>query len=832
MPSKRALIVVGTLAMVLAGLIAFSAVRWSHGPVAWFMPGPLGRARITTPVPLKPSAGGYLTRAIGLSRPEEKTWAKHNGLTPALSFSHHLAEVFPVSLYATHPQFFPLIGGRRLDPPKGSGFWNPDLGRADVARFAARQADRFFDHHPDAVSYSLGINDGIIFGESPATLALVQPPQWFRGRPDYSRLVFTFMNRAAAALAKSHPDKYLGCLAYYWCEDAPPFKVDPHVVPFLTADRSQSYDPAFLRQEFDLQTRWARALGAGKGKAEKRKAEKPKADPKATDAPSGSDVGVSAFQHVSVSPSQRVGVSPPIRPRLGLYDYLDDYGFLVPRVPIHAFAEHIRHAYEVGFTDYYGESSRNWGLDGPLPWVIAQLLQNPEQNVDALLDAYYASYFQEAAGPMRKFFELCESQWMHQTGPSYWLKHYRNESQADLFPPAVRRRLRAYLTEAQKDAESIGGTNFAYAASQHAAILAQRVAFVSDSFGVTERFCALQEARAKLGNALLRGTAAGPALARLLADYLAKRSAFIRYTVQTTERWPLAFYPINYDDFLRDDPTFEATFKLAAADDLAAQNRRRTDSGHGPAAAERSDAGLAAFRRLGIAAIGDAVAGANAVAARQAPEVLPNGGFEGALVPGRRIAGLNYGISLPAPWLSETEPTEDGVAKLRESSHASVGAGRPGSPAASAPRFLHLGGQVDATAYQWVHATGGRLYLASAQTRGRVSSSDRVTLTLGFLDAQQKPVGRVVVMRLPEGAWPRWVTLRQGERAPATAAWVGVGLRIQHQVPGDWADFAKFSLQEADEKLKAETRKSGRPELLRSGMPEKERITVRPRNPW
>ena len=62
---------------------------------------------------------------------------------------------------------------------------------------AAAAARAHFATEPDSESFSLGVNDGLTFGESPETLALTTPVRWFRGRPDYSALVFTFMNRAA-----------------------------------------------------------------------------------------------------------------------------------------------------------------------------------------------------------------------------------------------------------------------------------------------------------------------------------------------------------------------------------------------------------------------------------------------------------------------------------------------------------------------------------------------------------------------------------------------------------------------------------------------------------
>ncbi len=879
--------------------VAFIAAAWGVGalvteanrpPDFYFMPGPLGRvarpsardgrtvepsSRLTAsdlqfdisaarpaevsstaqPFPrstVRPvdRSTGYQTRALsGLNTREEQEWATRNHLTPPLAFSHHLAEVFPRALFKTHPEYFPLIWGQRLDPADRIAFWQPDLGREDVAHFAAEQAKQYFDQHPTAETFSLGVNDGLMFGESPETVALlraaaaaasrtVEPKHrptasdhsstvrpfdstsvrpfdrptvrsldrstdrpYFRNRPDFSPLVFTFMNRAAADLARSHPDKYLGCLAYYWCENAPPFPVDPHIIPFLTADRAQSYDPAFQREEFALQARWARALSvrsprAGKAVPSAARDSRPKLRFRKTemdsvaDQPMGSnhsDFSVSAFQFFSFSNNPRTSdpqnlsstepqidrstVRPLHRPRdqnarstvrpldrsnvlprLGLYDYLYGFGFLIPRVPIHAFAEHIRHAHEVGFTDYFAELNPNWALDGPKPWVIAQLLQDPEQDVDRLLDTYYSAYFQNAAGPMRQFFDRCETQWMQQKGPVYWLKQYRNESQAELFPSAVCVELRRLLNLAASKANSD--------------LVRRRVAFVADAFGVTERFVLFCEARTALASAVLRREAA-TTLSPLLVDYRSKRSAFIRYTHQLTDREPLAFSRIEYTDWLKDDPAFAAT--LAIAESAALGFSGSEVQGFRAPGAQINRPPVQPFNRSTVRPLNGA------------RELLPHGEFAGPLQPGAQIGGLRYGIDLPAPWTSTVEPIE----------HFRASVVRSG---ASAP-LLRITGSLATTISQRAPISPGRLYIASATVRAQVSPTGMVMLTLGWLDAKQRRIGTSVGIRLPEGHWPDWVELRQGARAPAGAVSAELTLAVKRQFGSDFAEVGKFSLR-------------------------------------
>jgi hypothetical protein len=671
-------------------------------PERWFAPGPTGREPGHAASPPGPAA--FRSRHIGgLGSPAAAAWAQHNGLTPALSFSHNLASVFPPTLFAEHPDYFPLVNGRREQPTAQSYSWNPDLSRPDVALHAARVARDAFVAEPGRVSFSLGVNDGLLYGESPELLAAVTPLRWFRGRPDYSNLTFRFMNRAADELSRSHPDKFLGTLAYYWEENTPDFPVHPQVLPFLTADRSQGYDPAFWREEFSLQERWA------------------KAGPR----------------------------------RLGLYDYLYGVGFVVPRLHPHLIAENLRHARSVGFTDYYCEATPNWGIDGPMTWLVAQLLSNPNQSVDGLLDEYYARYFQESAAPMRRFFERCEEQWMRQPGPSYWLKHFRNESQADLFPSAVCAELRQRLDEAGRMARR--------------STVQARVALVADAFGVSERFVRMNELRARLSRETVTRRLAGSAGAGLLGAYLDAKHEFIRYSQELTARQPLAFSQILYEDFLRNDPT------VAAVAAIRASGSAQPNAGPDPLEVlqGRAEIGLTDGRVF-----------AEALAREAAIERLPDGGLEGARRAGRKIAGLTYGIDLPGAWQSKVEPTQTHVGEVTTAAARTGAAG------------LRISGAVNTTVFQWLPATADRLYVASVQARGHVTSSNAVFLTFGWLDAQGRHLGKSRAARLPDGSWPEWVPLQQGARAPQGAAWIGIGVHLQNQLTGDWAEFDDFSLRE------------------------------------
>lgn len=686
----RAIIAAGVTTAALALFTLAVPRAGTIEPARWFMPGRLGHepGRLSGPdrrPATFPTGNAFLTRSFGgLRSDREAAWGRRNELTPRIGFSHNLATVFPPELYRTHPEYFPLTDGRRLEPPKGSSFWNPDIARPDVARYAGEAARRHFETNPAAVSFDLGVNDALVWGESPELRALATPPRWFRERPDYSDVVFTFMNRAATELARTHPDRYVGALAYYWCENTPSFPLHPQVIPFLTADRAQGYDSAFVAEERALQTKW--------GELSRNRAA-----------------------------TERAAPVPP--PRLGIYDYVYGGGFLIPRTHPRLIADHLRHAAGAGFTDYYAEIYPNWGLDGPMPWLLTQLVRAPETPVDCLLDEYYARYFQEAAEPMRRFYARCEEQWLRQPGPPYWLKHYRNESQAVVFPPAVTAELRALLDEAGRRARQ--------------ARVRERVAFVGAAFGVTERFVAFKTHRDALLRAALTGGAADRAgLAAGLERHAALRRDFVDYTEALQRREPLAVGPFGWIDYLANDPVGTVRHALDGAVPL-----RRN--------------------------------------------LVTDPGLTGALQPPRKIAELIYSVPLPAGWNSRVEPSQYHTAEVRTD-------GADG-------RRLRIAGTKDTTLSQWQAIDGLRPHTVAITLRGRVLPGTIVKVVLSWLDASHRHIGFHPV-HLPDGEWPEWVTLRQHAVPPAGAAWVGLGLRVQNQVAGEWIEAKDFALRAVGDK--------------------------------
>lgn len=449
------------------------AVAWllqRYADVHWFFPGPDGES--------VPSRGtwsvsgvlsevrqpAFVSRDLFLSgSADDAAWAVRNGLRARIEFGHALNRVFTAAEFDAHPAWFPVVRGQRLRPRDADDHhWQPSLARPDVAEFAAARARAAFAADPARRSFALGMNDTVRFDQGPETRTLVEPLRWFRGMPDYSPLVFTFMNRAAATLDADPAmnGRYLGCLAYFWCENAPPFPVDPRVVPFLTTDRSQFFDQTYGAAEVDLLARWGRS-------------------------------GVKTF---------------------GLWDYAYGSGFLVPRVPVRGLAHGIRAGYRAGARGYFADAGPEWGFDAFKLWAIARLLWEPERSIDELSDEYFPAAYGSAWRPMREFFERSEAKWMGQGGAAYWLKLHQHEDQALLFPVETCLTLRALLDAAR-------------AAGADDAAIAARIERTSRAFAVTEALAAFDAVRRPLAREADADESENE-FAETLAEFVRRRAEF------------------------------------------------------------------------------------------------------------------------------------------------------------------------------------------------------------------------------------------------------------------------------------------------------------------
>lgn len=678
-----------------------AAVGWfleRHLGARWFMPGPLGehvprvsrRVLVAGEEVVRP---GFVSRDLGVSGAEAREWYARNRLGTRFEHGHNLTTVFPAEDLRRVPEMAPMRQGRRYIPAgPGDIYWQPNLLSPAAVEHAAAAAMRAFDADPARLSYSLSTNDAFRYDDSHETLAAVAPARFFRHRPDYSDLVFRFTNAVADRVAARHPNRYLPAYAYYWCESAPGFPIARNVVPFLTADRSQWRHPEFAAEDRALIERWTR---------------------------SGAEI-------------------------VGVYDYFYGAPFLSPRPTLYAVRETIPFHHRAGVRAFYAEMNPNWALDGPKPWLAAQLLWSPESDPEKLLDLYYREFWAEAAEPMQAFFARCDGVWREQPTPPLWLRYYQDEDQAWIYSPAQRAALRGHLEEAARAARS--------------EIVRARVAFAAAGFEVTEAYGDFWDARRQLS--LLARPGGEPGV--LLGAWTNYRNARERFTAtyaRLRQAHPLAVASQNLEIYLRNEPDSRAARELL-----------------------RSPEGKARLQETGLAA-------QFVDAAPEEIERLLDGGTEQLRDPGwRDLRVLSVGSSAAvdwtepgAAWIAHGEPWEGRTVEMRDGMNGG--------------RVLRIAGCRTEQIFQWTTATGGTLYAARVNVRAKSSPGTAAFLIVNFLDEKQQHIGLGRVDRVPLDDAARDWELCVLARAPAQARYVGVSLRVMNQIGDDFAEFSGVSLR-------------------------------------
>jgi len=345
--------------------------------VRWLMPGQDGddvpdRRTIEIPVgtDIRSEPAFFSRQFSGLVGAVQTTWARRNRMHGRVSFHHNLLRLFPPSKYArTHPEFFPIRGGRRYIPPNDHTHgWQPCFSAPGIVEEAVAAICRYFDQHPEATSYSLGVTDSSGHCECGRCRAQDPDEPNFLGRRNVSDRYYAWCNKVVEGVLRKHPDKWFGCLAYSEVAEPPSrLKVHPRIIPYMTYDRMKWVDPELRAEGRRLTKRWQ-----------------------------------------SVSPV------------LGWYDYIYGTPYCVPRVWFHHMADYYRFALAHHVRAMYAEAYPNWG-EGPKLYVALRLLWDPHQDVDALLDDWYArAVGPAAADALAGYYAIWEEFWTRRIPGSAW----------------------------------------------------------------------------------------------------------------------------------------------------------------------------------------------------------------------------------------------------------------------------------------------------------------------------------------------------------------------------------------------------------------------------
>lgn len=685
-------------------------------------------------------------RTLGMGNSSaQRDWQRNNGLGVRPPFSHALHTIFTKETFAAHPEFFPVVGGSRRAPSGRGGYEpQPSLAAPGAANYAAGRAAAYFEKNPTAPTFAMGITDNMTWDETAATRELAPWGKYFRGKPDYSDYVFSFMNKAATALwPRPTPDwdtvrwrdaageipppgavsegKLLGCLAYYYCEGLPSFRLHPNVFPVVTADRSQWRDPDFRQEDAALLKAW----------------------------------GKSGARH------------------FGVYDYYYGVDYLIPRVFLESEIDSIRAAADAGAKMFYAEIFPNWGFDGPKAWLAAQLLRNPQQIAAWRLAAFYRQAYGPAAPAMREFYEAAEEMWNAQPGPARWIKFWRMENMGALVSPEQEAVLRAALERAEAAFPPAVGSQRNADADERLQRQQIRVRMTREAFRVTEAFLAWYRLREEMLAEEIRTPVAGQ---RLLKN-LEREKTLGREFQAALEKWRRS--PLNPGAATAWNMFFTGDVDATVLARLLARCRQPSVLwAEEWAAVERAAKEWARQNALAP------------VARLEEGEILVRDGFEEeGFRPPRagswaELRPVNY---LREPWrmvLFENETLRFGY-----SAHES----RSGSGC------LRIVSSEQTTLTRAVPLAGGEWIAGQAWCRGRINPGTYTALELRFYNSKGQPlVGKKTAVVHP-ATYADWRPVVVLARAPRSAVRAEVSIRSMSQEADEglaWDDFSIVKLTE------------------------------------
>lgn len=270
-------------------------------------------------------------------------------------FVHSFDELVPRKLFAEHPEYFPLIDGKRTD-----GYVQRCLSSPDVLEIAIRHVRRWIKDAPDAKIISVSQNDSYKFCTCDQCNAIVQK---FGG--EQSGLYLWFVNQVAEAIEKDHPDKLIDTLAYQFTEAAP--------------------------------------TGI-----------KPRANVRIRLCPIANCVS-HPFEQCSAEPNvkfiQRLRAWSKLTDTLYIWHYNTNFAnYLMPFPNFAEFPAEARLYKSCGVKGVFFQGDYAPGGGGAeaelRSWVMAKLLWDPSLDANALVEEWMDGVYGPAAKPMRKWFDL------------------------------------------------------------------------------------------------------------------------------------------------------------------------------------------------------------------------------------------------------------------------------------------------------------------------------------------------------------------------------------------------------------------------------------------
>ncbi len=296
---------------------------------------------------------GHAVGAVKAKTKTSETVRSIGGTVSYRPFVHSFDELVPPSLYGRHPEYFPLVKGKRIE-----GYVQRCLTNPEVLRLSIAAIRRWIREDPTATFYSVSQNDTENYCECDACKATTAR------YGTHSGLYLWFVNQVAEAIEMDHPDKLIDTLAYQFT-DEPPKGIAPRA---------------------NVRVRLC-----------------------ATNACAAHPLGGCSFP-ANAAFVKKLRAWDAITDNLYIWHYSNNYNTLMPFPNFAAFPADLRllKANGVNGVFFQGASEPGGGgADAELrSWVMAKLLWNPAADADALVSEWMRGVYGESWQPMRRWFDL------------------------------------------------------------------------------------------------------------------------------------------------------------------------------------------------------------------------------------------------------------------------------------------------------------------------------------------------------------------------------------------------------------------------------------------
>jgi Domain of unknown function (DUF4838)/Glycosyl hydrolase family 67 N-terminus len=283
---------------------------------------------------------------------------KHGGRAVVyFPFVHSLDMLVPPSLFKEHPEYFPLIGGKRKD-----GYVQRCLANPDVVALSIERVRGWLRDHPEASVVSVSQNDTFNYCLCPSCKSLDEA----EGTPMGSFL--KYVNAIADVVAKERPNVKVDTIAYQYTRKPPKtIRPAPNVIIRLCSIEC-CFAHSFEGCPSDTNKRFV--------------------------------ADIQAWQ--------------PVAPRLYIWDYTTNFGnYQQPFPNFDALQPNVKFFVKYGVKGLFEQGNYSGGGRGEMEplraYLLAKLLWDPKADVKRHTDEFLRGYYGKAAGPIRKYIDLAHA---------------------------------------------------------------------------------------------------------------------------------------------------------------------------------------------------------------------------------------------------------------------------------------------------------------------------------------------------------------------------------------------------------------------------------------